>query len=204
MKYMTFNSSCSFAGIANMLAQYGMDVEEHYLFLNNKWQQSDEPEQFVYTRQELLERLDETAMIATVVPLAQQVPSPAARDVSKGSDPSSIRVLSRETLYQHSCAVLEEWKQDVQVFCGTEKSPTEIRLAMNTLFRAVLLDAVTMLELAERHALADTLRAIRREFLGVVRSGKAVVLAKEMSMPVLLGAVDQYIDWIRDAVKTVN
>jgi len=26
MKYMTFNSSCSYAGVANMLAQYGIDT----------------------------------------------------------------------------------------------------------------------------------------------------------------------------------
>ena len=312
MKYMTFNSSCAFAGIANMLARYDIDVEDRdialgmdlpylfdkdgdsylagpmlqsaqwfnrylhtigfhlqeepvakatvpdylrektcamlglcvspeskhaviyigceladgksvdikntnyeymerdsnseeicnyvYLFLNNKWQQSDEPERFEFTKQELLERLDETVMIATLVPLAQKLFSPEIRNVSNGSDSLSIRTLSRETLYRHSCAVLEEWKQDVQEFCGTEKTPTEIRLAMNTLFRAVLLDAVTMLELEERHVLADTLRAIQREFLGVVRSGKTVVLAKEMSIPMLLDAVDQYIDCIRNVL----
>ena len=27
MKYMTFNSSCSYAGVANMLEQYGVDTE---------------------------------------------------------------------------------------------------------------------------------------------------------------------------------
>ena len=28
MKYMTFNSSCSYAGVANMLAQYGIDTDK--------------------------------------------------------------------------------------------------------------------------------------------------------------------------------
>ena len=33
MKYMTFNSSCSFAGVANMLLQLGVDVEDRQIAL---------------------------------------------------------------------------------------------------------------------------------------------------------------------------
>lgn len=33
MKYMTFNSSCSYAGLANMLSQYGHDVEDRQIAL---------------------------------------------------------------------------------------------------------------------------------------------------------------------------
>lgn len=33
MKYMTFNSSCAFAGVANMLAAYGIDKEDREIAL---------------------------------------------------------------------------------------------------------------------------------------------------------------------------
>ena len=36
MKYMTFNSSCSYAGVANMLEQYGVDVEDRIIALGMK------------------------------------------------------------------------------------------------------------------------------------------------------------------------
>lgn len=36
MKYMTFNSSCSFAGVANMLAAYGIDVGDRQIALGMK------------------------------------------------------------------------------------------------------------------------------------------------------------------------
>ena len=36
MKYMTLNSSCAFAGVANLLEQYGMDIEDRDLCLGMK------------------------------------------------------------------------------------------------------------------------------------------------------------------------
>lgn len=36
MKYMTFNSSCSYAGIANMLEQYGIDTTDREIALGMK------------------------------------------------------------------------------------------------------------------------------------------------------------------------
>ena len=36
MKYMTFNFSCSFAGVANMLAQYGIETTDRDIALTMK------------------------------------------------------------------------------------------------------------------------------------------------------------------------
>lgn len=36
MKYMTFNSSCSYAGVANMLEQYGVDTDDRSIALGMK------------------------------------------------------------------------------------------------------------------------------------------------------------------------
>ena len=36
MKYMTFNSSCPYAGMANMLEKYGIDVEDYEIALEMK------------------------------------------------------------------------------------------------------------------------------------------------------------------------
>ena len=34
MKYMTFNSSCSYAGLANLLSFYGIDTEDRKIALD--------------------------------------------------------------------------------------------------------------------------------------------------------------------------
>lgn len=36
MKYMTFNNSCSFAGVANMLEDFSIDIEDHQLAIEMK------------------------------------------------------------------------------------------------------------------------------------------------------------------------
>ena len=36
MKYMTFNSSCSYAGVANMLEQYGVDTDDRAIAMGMK------------------------------------------------------------------------------------------------------------------------------------------------------------------------
>ncbi len=36
MKYMTFNFSCSYAGVANMLEQYGIDTDDRSIAMGMK------------------------------------------------------------------------------------------------------------------------------------------------------------------------
>ena len=36
IKYMTFNSSCSYAGLANMLLRYGVDTQDREIALAAK------------------------------------------------------------------------------------------------------------------------------------------------------------------------
>ena len=270
MKYMTFNSSCSFAGVANMLLQLGIDVEDrqialgmhlpylfdhkdgHYAagpmlqtsdwfnlylhplgyamtetavsradvpdylsrcgtamlglriaptgkhavvfqrmeagsfhFINNKHQHSDAPETICLSKSELMERLDDTVMVAALekIPVA----SPAFSD-----------------LLQRSCQVLEQYKLDIQTFCGVEQTKETLASAMNTLFRATLLDGITMLELIAQDALADQFRLIQRPFLQALREGRPVMLRERLNMPAWLAAIDQYIALIRHQARHLS
>lgn len=263
MKYMTFHSSCAFAGVANMLERHGVDVqdrtialgmklpylfakeggkylagpmlqtaqwfglylhpmgftmdetavqrgdvpavlaplecamlglrvtpeskhaviyagkdEDRFCFINNKWERTDEPERLALTEAELLARLDETAVLAMLRAI-----SPVKVDFAP--------------YLQRSCDVLSDLKQDICTFCSTEQSPEAIRAAMDTYFRAILLDGITMLDLCGQSALADQLRTVQREFLTIVRSGKAATLCRELSLPLLTQAMDEYIALIR-------
>lgn len=265
MKYMTFNSSCSFAGVANMLLQFGIDVEDRQIalemklpylfdlqegvysagpmlqtsdwfnlylrtlghamketivskwdipdhllqcgvamlglrasqrekhavvfvdmdrecfrFINNKWEHSDEPEMLTLSKEELLDRLDDTVMVATIGETIVTNPDLSERLV-------------------RSCRVLEQYKADVQMFADTEKTKEELTAAMDPLFRATLLDGITMLELIGQRELAEEFRKIQKTFLAVLREKKPVLLREKLDMPAWLAAIDRYIELIKNA-----
>lgn len=258
MKYMTFNSSCSYAGVANMLAQYGIDtddrtiahammlpylfakedgaylsgpmlqgadwfnlylhpigyhMEEHrvereqipaalrstktamlglrvspkskhavvyqgmdgdnYSFLNNKWQHTEEPEQLLLTETELLARLDDRVVIATL-------------------EPTQCKDIDFNPLLKQSVQVLESLKHDIQSFCAKEQSHQAVMAAMNTLFRAILLDGISMLELCAETALAEKLRIVQSEFMTAVKKNTTVILSEEISVDLLVEAIEEY------------
>lgn len=269
MKYMTFNSSCSYAGVANMLEKYGIDTEDrqialdmglpflfscedgtycsgpmlqtaqwfnlylqpkglcmtetripreevfHFLensrsamlglslssrgkhavvymgtedgcrkFLNNKSRESAEPETIFFSDKELLSHLSDSVVIATLREI-----SPLAIDL--------------KPYFQTSIAVLLRLKQDIRAFCGREQTPQAIRTAQNTLFRAILLDGITMLELLGNEEPRETLKSVQREFLAAFRENsenRELILGDRISVNSLEKAIDAYIELIREHI----
>lgn len=258
MKYMTFNSSCAFAGVANLLSCFGVDVEDReialgmklpYLFekedgaylagpmlqsakwfnlylntigfsmaerlvakenviteleqkknamlgihvspkdkhavvyvgregdklkfLNNKWQHIDDPEMLQLTEEALLQRMDDEVMVASIHP----------------SEPKTVEFSQH---LRRSSEVLAELKRELISFCAAERTHEETMAAMNTLFRPVLLDGITMLGLLGQEEIAGMLRSVQTEFMTAIRAGKPLVLANEMDMETLLKAMDKY------------
>ena len=267
MKYMTFNSSCAFAGVANMLAVWGVDQEDReialgiglpylfekecnaylggpmlqsakwfnlylpsigfamteqhlsrenvplylttqktammgvfltsqekhaivyqgrrgnqFLFWNNKWQHSDDPSQFCWTADEFIRRLDQDVVVAGLRP-APIVP---------------ITDSNFRSLYQHSCQILAELKEELRAFCETKHSRNEIGAALNPLFRPILLDGITMLELLQRWDLTESLRRVQKELLAACRMEETVLLSEWMDMARLMQGMDAYITLIRE------
>lgn len=267
MKYMTFNSSCSYAGVANMLECHGMDVgdreivldmglpflfsrengvysagpmlqtadwfnlyliprgfcmketrvdrekvmeflqsaecamlglavterskhavictgmrEGRYYFLNNKWQHSPEPETLLLTKEELQKRLGDRTMIAVL-----QKTQPKTADLT--------------SYFQKSVDVLECLKVDLSSFCSQEKNLQELAEGRDRLFRAILLDAVTMLELLGESKLKEALQFVQRQFLVALKEGKPQILKDQISMPILENAIDAYEQLIQNRIS---
>lgn len=266
MKYMTFRASCSFAGIANMLAQFGVDTEDRtialgmglpwlfarengsylagpmlqsarwfnlylhpigfhleeqpiprsqaaeylrrmncamlglhtgsgkhavvYLgedhgllrFLNNKWENSDEPEEFTLSEQELCKRTDDPVMIASLRPIQP-----------KQEDPVPLR--------RKSCMILRENLADIQKICEHPATVRELRGNMDSLFRALLLDAITMLELIGEEALASQFTRLQVALLAALRLEPEITirLGDYLSAAELEEAVEAYIRLIGQA-----
>ena len=268
MKYMTFNSSCSYAGLANMLERFGIETEDReialamglpylfakeegvycagpmlqtadwfhlylrprgirmaetkmnreavgdflksvscamlgiavptggrhavvytgmregrYGFLNNKRRNSPEPENFLLTEEELTAGLGDRAVIATL----------------EKAEPRPVELTD---YFQASVGVLRELKEEISAFCGKERSPQELTEARDRLFRAVFLDAVTMLELIGEEELGTRLRFFQRQLSEILKEGKAQILQNRMSVTEAERAIDDYIRLIQAGDKS--
>lgn len=267
MKYMTFNSSCTYAGVANILEQYGVDTDDRsialgmklpylfsyedgiymagpmlqstdyfnlylnpigfemtekeipaeqvpaylkqqktamlglqvdergkhaavyigrqdgkLLFLNNKWKHTDAPEQITFTEEELLAQISTSAMIATLAPI-----TPKAVDL-----PSKIR---------NSVAVIRHNLSEIQELCSREESVGQLRSRLNTLFRPLLLDGITMLNLLGEVDLVQKFSGVQRAFLNVLRQDPSTVVRLDDQIPMdeLVSATESYVQLIQTA-----
>lgn len=266
MKYMTFNSSCSYAGLANLLSFCGVDTEDRkiavemglpyffdfekgtfsagpmlqgekwfniYLnplgftwkeqevkktelcpmlrktgyamlgipvsdgskhaviftglqedkfnFLNNKWEQDDEPDALLFTENELLDRVDDTVFVGCLVKTDRK---PACRN----------------ELLKRSESTLMKLLDEIQIFCSDEKSVSELRSSMNTLFRPILLDGITMLDLLGRTGLGDRLRTLQGQYIRALRENKPLRLERYLDLNLLREAAQEYAALIHEQI----
>lgn len=263
MKYMTFHSSCSYAGLANLLSFYGVDTEDRnialemglpFLFdhesgcyysgpmlqrakwfnlysktigytvsekevrkedlcaylhglkyamlgiyvrernkhaviytgmkdgrfcmLNNKWEQADEPDMLLLSKQALLQRVDEIVTVAVLKKCA-------------------CETAETKSLLNHSVSVLQALSEDIISFCSQERSAMDIRLSMNTLFRAILLDGITMLDLIGETQISAKLKTVQGQFMNAVEENKPLQLDHCLNIPLLNAAIAEYINLIQ-------
>ena len=105
--------------------------DNRFRFINNKYDDSDEPDEFVWTAEELKKRLDEKTFLAHL-------------------EKCDVKDVDMEEPLLKSIENLGALKEDIINFSKREISKNELRESMNTLFRAALLDLVTMFYLLKR------------------------------------------------------
>lgn len=259
-KYMTFNSSCSYAGLANMLLRYGVDTQdreiardmklpflfayeedeyragpmlqgaqwfnlylhprglemretevpaqsvaaylrrqrtamlgirgiengkhavvyignkqEKLLFLNNKWERADAPTQLLLTEQALLSYLDDKVIIATLATVT----------------PCKVDIISR---MRRSIMILQQNAREICMLCQETMPVAVLRSRMDSLFRALLLDGITMLNLLGESDLVARLLPLQRGLLNAVRNEPeaCVFLGDYLSPDALTAAAQAY------------
>lgn len=200
MKYMSFNSSCSYAGLANMLEYYGIETEDRQIALDMGLPFLFSKEENAYSAGPMLQtaewfhlylkprgfRMTETRLQreAVVAVIERAEPEP----VSLGG------------YFQRSLEVLEELKTELTAFCAERRSLKELASARDGLFRAILLDAVTMLELLEETEIRGVLQRLQRQLLEVLKEGKPLILQNRIPVAALGEAIDRYAELIREQI----
>ncbi len=263
MKYMTFNSSCPYAGLANLLEMHGIDTEDHqivldmglpyflrydrdtkcyqtgaslqsaewfdlylkprgfyyvektlekhqlvqeikpvsmlglqitaqskhaviyleqangrFLFLNNKWKESEEPERLVLTKEEMLNRLSNVVVVGSL----------------ERCQPEQVDIAP---YLQESLDTWEQLRIEMQEYLVCEQTPKSLRESMNRLFRSLLLDGLTMMQLAQNDFQTQLLSELQRIYLTALRRNQSITLADTMS-PAL---IDRAIAGMKSAVQ---
>lgn len=269
MKYMTFNSSCSYAGIANMLEQYGIDTNDReialemklpYLFtysnsaylsgpmlqkaewfnlylnpigfqliekkvsaeklvdylkeqktamlgikmgntgkhavvykgmegnllvfLNNKREYEDSPCEIRFMEEDLRKNVEADVMVAVL----QQI------------EPREICILDK---LESSITVLQANLSEIVELCGREATTEVLRSKLNTLFRPLFLDGITMLNLIGETELAEEFAKMQGDLLRVLHQNtkEGIILKEDISMHKLQVSVQKYVELIKAEIK---
>ena len=110
----------------------------------------------------------------------------------------------RRKLAEESLAVLEENYRAIEVFCSETHSRTDYDAAMDRIFRPLLLDGITMLELIGETELADGFRKEQKAFLAFMKGERSGRLADAISLTNLKQLKDRYGEIIREYKKLKN
>lgn len=152
--------------------------EDRFEFLNNKWEQMQEPEILVFSPEELLARLPEDVAVGWV-------------------QPGERINLDLRPVYGESLRVWEFYREKIRDFSKQLQSAQELRRRMNSLFRPLLLDGLTMAQLRKDHELAEILTVLQGQYLSVLRLGQPAVLSESMDMCLLEKAFDRITEYVR-------
>lgn len=144
-------------------------------FWNNKWENDPAEEEFTLTPEQLIQRLDDTCVIASLEEAAKSDP-----------DFGPLLAASQEVLRENLRAVEDAARREAPVH--------ELRGLLNPLFRPLLLDGITMLRLIGEDALADRFTVHQSALLSALRGDgeKAVRLCDTLDLPQLERDAEAY------------
>ena len=95
-------------------------------------------------------------------------------------------------LAEESLAVLEDNYRAIEVFCSETHSREEYDKAMDRIFRPLLLDGITMLELIGETELADGFRKEQKAFLAFMKGDRSGRLSDAISLKNLKQLKEKY------------
>lgn len=160
--------------------EYKDDV---FSFINNKYEASDESDEFIWTAEELKERLDDETFLAHL-------------------EKYEAKKVDMEELLLESITNVGALKEDIINFSKRVITKQELRESMNTLFRAAILDSVAMFEFIGEDGLVERTKALQKEYICVIKEGKeSLVLEEDMDADGLVDALDEWKQLMKKNLK---
>lgn len=156
--------------------------ESKFIFINNKWEASSEGDTYIFSEEELLEKLPEAVTVGLL-----------ERDEIKKTD-----------LYPYFNESLATWKQlreELLEYASTSATPKELQKSRDRLFRPLLVDGLAMMKLLKQQELAAWLEAVQRQYLDVVKRNQAVRMADEMDFSMIDRSIEGIMEIIHEKIQ---
>ena len=149
------------------------EYDGKYHFMNPTHESSGERTELSFSEEELLDSVDQETMVGMVIPAeaAPQLLTPYLKD--------SISVI------RENCAAIED-------FAAEKHDPNAYFPMMNSMFRPLLLDGITMLELAGETDLAQKFTALQQQFMAFMRGTREEALRETLSIGSLHDLTERY------------
>ena len=148
-----------------------------YHFYNPVREGSEENTEIVFGKEELLRSADQKTIVGRLEACTKT-----------GHD--------MQTILEKSVSVLRENLKAIDDFCRAVHEPDEYKETMDSVFRSIFLDGISMLEIAGEKDLAAGFRKLQSEYLQFLRSDMLGVLADHFSLDTFRILVEEYIKLI--------
>ena len=144
-----------------------------YRFMNPTHENSGEHTELSFSEEELLASVDQETTVGSVISAeaAPQLLTPYLKD--------------SKSVIRENCA-------DIEAFAAEKHDPNAYFSMMNRLFRPLLLDGITMLELAGETDLAQKFTALQQQFMAFMRGTREEALRETLSIDSLHDLTERY------------
>lgn len=148
--------------------------DDKYIFMNNKRRDSNAPDFYQFSLEELLNKMDDTVCISYL----EKKHIDAKIDLSKEMKASSF--------------YLKQYENDILTFCNKTQNIEALNKSMNTLFHAFFLDVYSMMAIIEENQLCKEIEDLRTPYLKSLKLGKSLKLCEYISIECFKKAINDY------------
>ena len=108
------------------------------------------------------------------------------------------KAVDYNSLLRKSASVLSNCLSDIGAYSRIVHDPSEYPVMMDRLFRALLLDGISMLELAGESTLAKGFTDVQKHFIAFMKSSRSGLISDFVSMDKLFDLTRNYIGLIEN------
>ena len=166
----------------------GRDIaDDKLVFTNNKHEKSDEPSQIKFGEAQLLKRLDDKVMIATLAPYDGDADNPI-------------------TLLEASISCLNELYEKIVMFSSDFQSHDDVERTRDILFRPALLDSAAMIKLIGEEKMAAEIKKLQQAYIDAAfkSNERQIRLADSLDMEALRIVFDDWIELIQKRIRNLE
>lgn len=156
--------------------------ESKYIFINNKWETSSEGDMYIFSEEELLEKLPEDVTVGLL-----------ERDEIKKTD--------LYPYFNESLAIWKQLRKELSEYASAFVTPKELQKSRDRLFRPLLVDGLAMMKLLKRRELTAWLETAQRQYLDVVKRNQAVRMADEMDFSMIDRSIREILEIVNEKIQ---